>query len=72
MRSLEVAQGYDIGHGIIAIDPDSVDSPQAEVWQTAPRVNGVEGLPYHRSIWAQEVTIYQTIPRKAIIGPVSP
>ena len=71
-RSLEVAQGYDSGNGIIAIDLDQVDSLQAEVWQTAPRVNGVDGLPYHRSIWAQEVTIYQTIPPKAIIGPVVP
>ncbi|WP_215782419.1 hypothetical protein [Paludibacterium sp. B53371] len=56
----------------IAIDPNSVNSELAEVWQTAPRVSGVNGLPYQRSIWSQEVTIYQTIPQAAIIGPVKP
>jgi RHS repeat-associated protein len=69
-RRLDVAQAYDSGHGVIAIDLNKVPSFQAEVWRTAPRVNGVEGLPYHRSIWAQEVTVFQDIPAGAIIGPV--
>jgi hypothetical protein len=69
-RNLEVAKAFDSGNGVIAIDLNKVNSFQAEVWQTAPRVNGVEGLPYHRSIWQQEVTIYQHIPPEAILGPV--
>lgn len=32
-----------------------------------PRVNGVEGLPYHYSIWQQEVTVHQDIPLEAIL-----
>lgn len=64
-----VAQAYDSGHGVAMIDLNKVGSLQAEVWQTAPRVNGTAGLPYHRSIWGQEVTIYGTIPREAIIWP---
>ncbi|MET2465051.1 hemagglutinin repeat-containing protein, partial [Ralstonia sp. SM1864_UCD524_TZ4] len=69
-KNLDVARAYDSGNGIIAIDLNGVGSLQAEVWQHAPRVNGVAGLPYHRSIWSQEVTIYQKIPNEAIIGPV--
>ncbi|MFP8733600.1 hypothetical protein [Klebsiella aerogenes] len=48
----QVAESYDNGHGIIAIDLNKVPSLQAEVWRHVPRVNGVDGLPYHRSIWA--------------------
>lgn len=66
-RVLDVAKSYEGGNGVIAIDLNKVPSLQVEVWQTAPRVNGPAGLPYHRSIWAQEVTIHQTIPREAII-----
>lgn len=66
-RLLDVAKGYEGGNGIVGIDLSKVGSFQAEVWQTAPRVNGVAGLPYHRSIWSQEVTIYQGIPQNAII-----
>nr|WP_307732171.1 hemagglutinin repeat-containing protein [Massilia aurea] len=66
-RLLDVAKGYEGGNGIVGIDLSKVGSFQAEVWQTAPRVNGVAGLPYHRSIWAQEVTIFQEIPQSAII-----
>ena len=69
-RNLEVAKSYDSGNGVIAIDLSKVDALQIEVWQTAPRVNGVEGLPYHRSYWAEEVTIFQDIPHSAILGPV--
>ncbi|GGY21200.1 hypothetical protein GCM10011289_26120 [Paludibacterium paludis] len=69
-RVLDVAKGYEGGNGIVAIDLNKLDALQVEVWQHVPRVNGVEGLPYHRSIWAQEVTIFQHIPRDAIVGPV--
>ncbi|MFB9111577.1 LysM peptidoglycan-binding domain-containing protein [Xanthomonas arboricola pv. corylina] len=67
-REIEVAKAYDSGNGIVLIDLNKVSSLQAEVWQTAPRVNGREGLPYHRSIWSQEVTIYQSIPSNAVLG----
>jgi hypothetical protein len=69
-RSLDLARAYDGGLGIVRIDLSKVTSFQAEVWRTAPRLNGVQGLPYHRSIWAQEVTIFQEIPASAILGPV--
>ena len=68
-KRLDVARAYDSGHGVAMIDLNKVGSLQTEVWQTAPRVNGTAGLPYHRSIWGQEVTIYGTIPREAIIWP---
>ena len=67
---LDVAQAYDSGNGVIAIDLNKVPSLQAQVWQTAPRVNGVQGLPFQRSFWAQETTVYQQIPFNAILGPV--
>lgn len=66
-RLLDVAKGYEDGNGIVGIDLSKLGSFQTEVWQTAPRVDGVAGLPYHRSIWAQEVTIFQEIPQSAII-----
>jgi hypothetical protein len=69
-RNLDVAKAYDSGNGIIAIDLNKLDALQVEVWRAAPRVNGVQGLPYHRSIWAQEVTIHQRIPFDAVLGPV--
>jgi len=67
-RRLDVARAYDTGHGIVAIDLNGVASFMTEVWQHAPRVDGIAGLPYHRSIWAQEVPIFQSIPREAIVG----
>ncbi|WP_217429992.1 hemagglutinin repeat-containing protein [Rugamonas rubra] len=67
-RLLDVAKSYESGNGIVAIDLSKVGSFRAEVWQTAPRVNGVTGIPYFRSIWAQEVTIFQEIPQNAIIS----
>ncbi|WP_276207157.1 RHS repeat-associated core domain-containing protein, partial [Lonsdalea iberica] len=67
-KDLDIARSYDSGHGIIEIDLNKVSSPNAEVWKTAPRVNGTGGLPYHRSIWAQEVTVYKEIPNSAIKG----
>lgn len=63
-----VAEGYEGEHGIVAIDLDKVSSFKVQVWGHTPRVNGEIGLPYHRSIWAQEVTIFQEIPNSAIIG----
>lgn len=29
-------------------------------------------MPYHRSVWAQEVSIYQSVPSQAIYTPFSP
>ena len=62
-----IPKGYEGGNGIVGIDLSKVGSFQAEVWQTAPRVNRVEGLPCFRSIWAQEVTVFQETPQSAII-----
>jgi hypothetical protein len=67
---LDIAQAYDSGNGVVAIDLSKVPSLQVEVWQSAPRVNGVEGLPYFRSIFGQEVTVYKTIPQSAVVGYV--
>jgi hypothetical protein len=68
--SLAVAKAYDSGYGIVLIDLSKVPSMKVEVWRHAPRVTGVRGLPYHRSIWAQEVTVFQIIPHYAIVGRV--
>lgn len=67
-KNLDIAKAYDSGYGIVAIDLNKVNATQVEVWRHAPRVNAFEGLAYHRSIWAQEVTIFQEIPNSAIIG----
>lgn len=65
-RDPNVADAFDSGHGVVRIDLGKVDSPIAEAWQVYPRRNGAEGLPYHYSIWQQEVSIYGSIPRGAI------
>jgi hypothetical protein len=65
---LEVAQAYNSGNGVVAIDLNRVTSLQTQVWRYAPRVNGVQGLPFVRSFWAQETTIFQSIPAEAIMG----
>ena len=70
-RQLDIAQAYDSGHGVVAIDLKKVSALQVEVWRDVPRVgtiNTAMDLAYHRSIWAQEVTIRGSIPREAIIG----
>lgn len=69
-RSLEVAQAYNSGNGIVAIDLNQVNSPMVELWTQAPPtlVGGTQSIPYWRSVFAQEVTVYQTIPRSAVIG----
>ncbi|MBN7836298.1 hypothetical protein J0L40_00795 [Stenotrophomonas maltophilia] len=54
-----------VGNGL-----GKVDTALVEVWKTAPRVNGSAGRPYHRSIWSQEVTVFQSIPERAIIGAI--
>ncbi|MGL5386826.1 MAG: hypothetical protein ACRDCA_13400 [Serratia sp. (in: enterobacteria)] len=69
-KDLNIARAYEGGHGIIAIDLNKVPSTQVEVWKHAPRVNGIDGLPYHRSIWAQEVTIFLEIPPSATMGMI--
>lgn len=68
--NLDVARAFDGGRGIVAIDLDLVPSQQIRAWELYPRVNGIEGLPYHYSIWQQETSIFQSIPREAIIGPI--
>ncbi|RVP47331.1 SpvB/TcaC N-terminal domain-containing protein [Sinorhizobium medicae] len=68
-RSMEVARAYQGSNPIATINLNRVSTLQAEVWQTALRVNGVPGLPYHRSIWAQEVTVFQSIPQSALVNP---
>ncbi len=37
-------------------------------YEIYPRVNGAKELPYHYSIWQQEVSVYQNIPIEAIKG----
>jgi hypothetical protein len=76
-RELEIAKAYDSGHGVIAIDLNKVPSLQVEVWRIATRFNSVSEagsfdrfIPYHRSIWAQEVTIGQRIPHSAVLGRI--
>lgn len=66
-------KGYDSGNGITAINLNRVSSTQVEVWQTASRSNIYKlSEPYQRSIWAQEVSIYQSVPSQAIYTPFSP
>jgi hypothetical protein len=67
-KDINVARAYDSGNGIATIDLNKVSSQQVEVWQTAPRTTGVGGLAYQRSIWSQEVTVFQDIPNAAITG----
>lgn len=37
-------------------------------YEIYPRVNGEAGLPYHYSIWQQEISVYKNIPIEAIKG----
>ena len=67
-RDLDVARGFDGGRGIIAIDLSKVPSTQLKAWELYPRLTGEAGLPYHYSIWQQEVSVFQNIPREAIKG----
>ncbi len=72
-RSFEVARGYESGSSITAVNLSKVPNVKVEVWQTAPRSNIYKlSEPYHRSIWAQEVSVYQSVPSQAIYTPFSP
>ncbi len=51
--------------GIAAIDLNLVRRPQLRAWDVYPRGSGEL---YHFSIWQQELSVYQRIPREAIIG----
>ncbi|MET4862615.1 DUF7587 domain-containing protein [Morganella morganii] len=68
--NLDIAKSHDSGNSIVDIDLNKVSSPKVEVWQHALWTNGIEGLSYHRSIWAEEVTVYQEIPSSAIVGKI--
>ena len=67
-RDLNVARGFNSGKGIVTIDLTKVPSTQLKAWELYPRVNGEAGLPYHYSIWQQEISVFQNIPREAITG----
>lgn len=41
-------------------------NPSYKGFEIYPRVNGVEGLPYHYTIWQQETSVFQSIPYEAI------
>ena len=68
---LSVAKGFNqsgSGYGIVKIDMNKVTSASYKGYEIYPRVNGVEGLPYHYSVWQQETSVYQSIPFEAIVG----
>ena len=68
---LNVAKGFNesgSGLGIIAIDLNKIATNKYKGYEIFPRVNGVEGIPYHYSVWQQEVSVYQNIPLEAIGG----
>lgn len=67
---MSVAQGFNNSGsklGIVVIDMDKVSSASYKGYEIFSRLNGKEGLPYHYSIWQQETSVYQSIPRDAII-----
>ncbi|MDP9933638.1 LysM peptidoglycan-binding domain-containing protein [Variovorax paradoxus] len=64
--------GYNSGNGVVSINLGRVPTEQVEVWQNVARSNAVDSLAYHRSIWAQEVSIYQNVPARAIGTPFAP
>ncbi|MCR5609273.1 MAG: hypothetical protein K6G26_09445 [Lachnospiraceae bacterium] len=70
---LDVARGFNkagSGYGIVTIDLDKVPSKSYKGYEIFPRTNGAEGVPYHYSVWQKEVSVYQSIPREAIVGYV--
>ncbi len=67
-KDIEIARASDSERGIVAIDLTKVPAPQAKAWEFYPRVNGIEGIPYHYSIWQQEVSVQGAIPKEAIVG----
>ena len=69
-NDLNVANGFNqsgSGYGVVKIDMNKVTSVSYKGYEIYPRVNGVEGLPYHYSIWQQESSVYQSIPFEAIV-----
>ena len=67
-RSLDTARIFNReGNGIVAIDLSKVSSAQVEVWKNVGRT-GTTAIPYQRSIFHQEVTVFQSIPSDAIVG----
>ncbi len=73
-RSLEVAEAYQSGNGIAVINLNKVPSFQVELWKHAPATlnKGKEAIPFWRSLFSREVTIYQTIPKAAIKEVIRP
>lgn len=55
---LDVANGFNragSGYGVVKIDMNKVPSSSYKGYEIYPRVNGVEGLPYHYSIWCNGI-----------------
>ena len=70
---INVARGFNESGsklGVVEIDLSKVPSAQYKGYEIFPRVNGEAGLPYHYSIWQQETSVFQQIPREAIRGVV--
>jgi len=68
---IDVARGFNQSGsnlGIVKIDLNKVSYQALKGYEIYPRLNGLEGLPYHYSIWQQEVSVHQSIPIKAIKG----
>ncbi|NOZ12425.1 MAG: hypothetical protein GXO69_02110 [Acidobacteria bacterium] len=63
-----MARVFDSGKGIVIIDLNKVSSTQLKAWELYPRVSGEAGFPYDYSIWQQEISVYQNIPKEAIVG----
>jgi hypothetical protein len=64
------AHGYNSGNGVAAINLGKVPGNQVELWKEMPRSNS--SMAYHRSIWAQEVSIHQSVLGNAIYTPFMP
>ena len=68
---IDIARGFNKSGsnlGIIEIDLDKVPNKTLKGYEIYPRVNGEAGLPYHYSIWQQEISVYKNIPKEAIKG----
>ena len=55
------------GYGIVKIDLNKVDSPIYKGYEIFPRTNSADSLAYHYSVWQQEISVFQYIPREAIV-----
>jgi RHS repeat-associated protein len=64
-RDLDFAVGWNT-RGVVAIDLGKVPSAQLCVWKTAP----YRSQQFWSSLMQQEVTVYQSIPARAVIGNV--